>query len=129
MPKKAKKAAKFSLRNAKGNIKQRIPYIKLLYVAVAVNLLTIASGFLFGNRLPPEIPLYYGLPSGTGQLADKTMIVLPSIAALSFILVNFAIVLFLKNDFLKKALIVTGLVLSIFSLTTTLEIMFLVGNF
>lgn len=84
--------------------------------------------YIVWNRLPPEIPLYYGLPNGTGQIAEKSRIIVPSTAAVSFIVLNTIITVIVNNQFLKKLLVITGFVLSIFALTTTLEIIFLVGN-
>ena len=127
MSKKTRKFSGLDLSN-KG-IRNRIPYIRIYYTSLIINLILIVIVFFLQDRLPPEIPLYYGLPEGTGQIARSSMIFLPSLTAIGFIFINTLIIFILSSDFLKKSLVITSLVLSIFAFTTTAKIMLLVGNF
>ncbi len=128
MPKKHKKFISASIKSKK-DLNERFPLLKIIYLSIAINLLVMIAIVLLNNRLPPEVPIFYGLPEGPSQLGPKNHLAIPSILAMLFIVINLLMVFFIKNDFLKKTLIITGFILSVFSFTTTLKIMFLVGNF
>lgn len=129
MKSKAKRVSKLRFKKRSDEIKERVPHRRVIYLSVLINTAVIIILFIGLNRLPPEIPLYYGLPEGSGQIAERSYLVVPSLLTLVFIFINTIIVVLIENIFLKTALIVTCLMLSVFSLVTTVKIMLLVGLF
>jgi hypothetical protein len=110
-------------------IRDDIPYKKWVNAIVVVNLLIIAGIFVIKNFLPPEVPIFYGLPSGQEQLGGVYLLALPSIISLGVIFLNILLGVFIKDEFLVKILTLTGIASTFFSLVTTVKIIFLVGNF
>ncbi len=118
---KSKILSKFSPNN--------IPLARIIYATVIVNIANIALIVLLQKRLPPEIPLFYGLAKGEGQVAASTELIIPPVLSLSITFVNIAITSLIKNSFLRQALVATILVVTLFSLVATLKILLLVGYF
>lgn len=120
---------------AQGNIKKgerifsRLPFKKLIAVILVLNLLIISLIFIFKNNLPPELPLFYGLPEGEDQLASTIALIIPSIISVSILIINSTISLFVNNEFLKKTLVASILITSFFSIIATFKIFLLVGSF
>ena len=111
------------------NITDKIPLKNIFYSSLGINILSITAVLLLQDKLPPEIPLLYGLPQGEDQLSSKIWLTVTGGLALTLCFINLAIVYILKNDFLKKTLIVTGFSVSMLSLLTTIQIVLLIGNF
>lgn len=127
---KKTKIAEFSERlssKAKEDFK-RIPFARPFYFFLAVNVFVIIMAVLAQKRLPPQIPLYYGLPRGEQQLSDKAGILIPNIISLSVLIINTTLSYLVKDEFLKKTLVVFGFVTVILATVTTLKIILLVGN-
>ncbi len=97
--------------------------------ASAISIATILLVLIFQKILPPQIPLFYGLPRGEQQLAKTQALVIPSLLSLTVIIVNYTLSLFIDDDFIKKALVFTSIVSVFFSTITTIKIFFLVGSF
>lgn len=97
--------------------------------SLSINILAIASVFIGQSFLPPQVPLYYGLPEGESQLANSLGLVIPSTVSLLILIVNFILIKMLKEDYLKKILATVSLVASVFAIITTIKIIFLVGSF
>lgn len=97
--------------------------------SLSINVLAIASVFIGQSFLPPQVPLYYGLPEGESQLANSLGLVIPSTVSLLILTVNFILIKMLKEDYLKKILATVSLVASVFAIITTIKIIFLVGSF
>jgi len=97
-----------------------------LILNLIVVLLILLLNFL--KKLPPEVPLFYSLPEGTEQLAPTLLLILPSSLVIGFTLLNFLFSLFNQEEFLKQVLAYSTLLLSFFSIITTIKIIFLVGN-
>ena len=110
-------------------IRDDIPFKKFVYLAVFFNLLLIAVIFLIKNFLPPEIPLFYGLPEGQDQLGSVYLLALPCIISTGIIFLNILLGTLVKDEFLVKILCLTGIASAFFSIVTTLKIIFLVGSF
>lgn len=101
----------------------------LLYIISLV--LLILTAVLFGllrDKLPPEVPLYYGKPPGAKQIAAKNFLLLPLALSLTLSALNYAIANFLKDNYLRSILAVLSLFLSLISVIAVLKIIFLVGN-
>lgn len=110
-------------------IKDDIPFKKLVILGILIDILVITLIFSLRNFLPPEVPLFYGLPEGAERLGNIYLLALPSVASLGIILLNIFIGLIIKDEFLTKTLVLSGLATVFFSGVTTLKIIFLVGSF
>lgn len=108
---------------------QKTPFRDFVTIAILVNLILIAASLALHTFLPPEIPLFYGMPEGSEQLASSWLLALPSLVALFIILVNLLIASFVEDEFIKRVIILAGIATTFFSATTTVQIMFLVGSF
>lgn len=106
-----------------------IPFNNVVILVLFVNLAVISLVLLIQVFLPPEIPLFYGMPEGEKQLAPSLALTIPSVASLLILLINLAITFFTENIFLKKTLILTTVGTTLLSLITTVKIAFLVGSF
>lgn len=107
----------------------KTPMLKLVFAAIGLNILNVAFILFIQKRLPPEVPLFYGLAEGEEQLASPLLLTVPPIIALTITLLNATFASLLRNEFQKQALVFAGLIVTIFSFITTIKISFLVGNF
>ena len=113
----------------KEEILPQVPFKNYLSVAIIANVVLIALVLLIRSLLPPQIPLYYGLPESSSQLVPNWYLPIPSALSLLVIGVNISIAKNAKNVFLKKILIFSSIAVTFFSFITTVKIVFLVGNF
>jgi hypothetical protein len=81
------------------------------------------------SNLPPQVPLFYGLPETEERLAPSWMLVVPSLASFLILLVNASLSLFIEEEFAKKVLVASSFSVALFSAITTLKIISLVGSF
>jgi len=102
---------------------------KYFYAGCIFSFLSLVFALIVRKTLPPQIPLFYGLPQGEEQLSTSLGLTLPSAFSFVIIFINYLLVRFLKNDFLKKALSVSSLIVSVLAGITTVKIAFLVGHF
>lgn len=105
-----------------------LPFLRLIKITLSINLFIILFILVLHKTLPPQIPLYYGLPEGEEQLAPVFFLTLPSILSIFILGLNIILGTWLKEDFLKKILIASSLPITFFSAITTLKIFFLVGS-
>jgi len=105
------------------------PFLNVFYISLAINTVAIIGILLLGNRLPPQLPLFYGLPEGKEQLTTKLGLTTAAFTALGIVLMNAILSAFLRNEFLRKTLILVGFAVSFLSLITTAEIILLIGVF
>ncbi|MCH7640604.1 hypothetical protein IID22_00175 [Patescibacteria group bacterium] len=94
-----------------------------------VSLVTIALVFFVRNHLPPELPLFYGLPSGEEQLTTKLGLIIPSLTSIAIIFINFGLSQGLRDSYFRRILSLASLASVFFSTITTVKIIFLVGSF
>jgi hypothetical protein len=124
---------KFSLKSQLSlnkNLKVgKLPFPKLIYASFFLSLITIILVFVFKNNLPPELPLFYGLPEGEEQLTNTFGLITPVLVALSVLLLNVFLSFFLENSFLQKTLVLSAMAISVFSSITVIKIALLVGSF
>ncbi|KKR39514.1 MAG: hypothetical protein UT72_C0007G0007 [Candidatus Woesebacteria bacterium GW2011_GWB1_40_101] len=104
----------------------QIPYKNYVVAASAVSVLTIAVVILVNGLLPPQVPLFYGLPESEEQLAPTLGLVIPGTFALAICGLNVLAAMFLTDEFLKKTLIASSLVAAFFAAVTTLKIIWLI---
>ena len=106
-----------------------IPYFKAAILVVILNILFIASIIFLQKYLPPQIPLFYGLPETAEQLATALSLIIPPAISTSILIINTTICIFISDEFLKKTLMISGLATFIFSFIAVVRIIMLVGSF
>jgi len=119
---------RFPTKKSAENI-SRLPYISLLYTSIVLNVSVILGILSLKMFIPPEVPLFYGLPEGQAQVASREELIIPSMVSLMVTLINISLASLLQNEFLKRSLIIVSLVIALLSLITTFEIVLLVGSF
>lgn len=102
---------------------------KIFIISFSIGILSILFAFIAQPFLPPQIPLFHGLPVGEEQLSSSLGLVIPGVVSLLILAVNFILVKITKEDFLKKVLAIVALIASFFAIITTFKIIFLVGSF
>jgi|SRR3989344_9029445 len=107
----------------------KIPLKNFILFSIMLSVLGIFFIFLLQANLPPEVPLFYGLPEGEEQLTSSARLVIPLTLSIFITIINFIIILFLRNSFLQKTLVLVSFAISILSFLTTLRIVLLVGSF
>lgn len=113
----------------KETVSTEIPYFKAVIFIVIINILTIIAILFLQRYLPPEIPLFYGLPDTVEQLATTRSLIIPPAISTTIIIINTTVCVFIKDEFLKKTLMISGLATFIFSIIAIIRIIFLVGSF
>lgn len=108
---------------------ESLPLKNFFVISIFISVATIFFVFLIIKRLPPEIPLFYGKPLSEERLGGAEMLVLPAFFSLILTVLNLLFAVFSGSSYIKKVLALVSFALSLFALTTTLKIFFLVGNF
>ena len=108
---------------------EKLPVSKPLWGILIFNLIIIIAVFLTRGFLPPVVPLFYGFPKGADQLAPSVALTIPPTIAIIVTLVCVVLITIFKDEFLKKILLATSIVVSILSFVTVLKIILLVGSF
>ncbi len=106
---------------------KNVPFKNFVAAAFLLNIIVILIVLILQNFLPPQVPLFYGLPEGEEQLVSSLMLIVPSAASLLILVINLSISYFLKEDFFKKILVITAIGITIFSLVTTIKIILLIS--
>ena len=107
---------------------ERLPLKKFYVFSFFLSLSIIAISFLAKLILPPEIPLFYGFPQSQQRLSQSIYLFIPSLFSLLTTAVNAYISIFIDNNYLKRVLAFSSVVISFLSATTTIKIIFLVGR-
>ena len=106
-----------------------MPYRNFFLAAIIINIGVLLSLILLKNFLPPLVPLYYGRPMGEAQLTNTFgLLIAPGISLLVTVL-NLCLSLWVRDDFLKKLLAVSAIVISTLTAITITKIILLVGFF
>jgi len=126
--KKTKRSQALSSNTAEQKTSEKNWSVKIIRLSFLLITFDIAVVLLLQKRLPPEIPLFYGLPEGEDQLTTRLGLLIPAITALIIVLVNLILTRIVDDEFLKKSLIIAGFGVIIFSLATTLKIILLVAS-
>lgn len=105
-----------------------LPFYKWVYGSFVVNFVVILFVLVVQKWLPPQVPLFYGMAEGEGQLARSILLIAPAMAAIAVTIVNIIISLVVKDSFIKEALIVAGLAATFLATITVVKIVFLVGS-
>jgi hypothetical protein len=108
---------------------KKVAYRNYFLAAIVINAVTLLSIILLKSHLPPLAPLFYGKPVGEAQLtATLGLLIAPGVSFL-ITMFNLAIGLWVSDDFLKKLLAVSAIVISVLTAITITKIVFLVGFF
>ncbi|QQS39030.1 hypothetical protein IPM62_00210 [Candidatus Woesebacteria bacterium] len=110
-------------------IEKNLIYPKILFVSLLLIALSILSTFLLTQYLPPEIPLFFGLPESEDQIASSSALIVPSLFSLAILVLNSTIAYFSNDKFIKMVLIFSSLAISLLSTIATLKITLLIGSF
>ncbi len=107
---------------------EKLPLKAYFKASLIINFTIIIFSLLIQKRLPPQIPIFYGLPQGEAQLSSPIGILIPSVSSLIFVLLNLFLINIIKDEFIKKVLVVAGLTTAVFASITVVKIIFLVGQ-
>jgi hypothetical protein len=108
---------------------KKTPLKSFVYASLGVNLTIVILILAMKTFLPPVVPLFYGLPSGPSQLGSTLMLLMIPGASIIVTFLNILVARLLKDDFYKKALVVSGTLISFLGAITVIKIIFLVGLF
>lgn len=104
-------------------------YRNYFLAAIIINVGVLLSLVLLKNFLPPLAPLFYGRPMGEAQLTNTFGLLVAPGASLLITTINLLLSLWVEDDFLKKLLAVSTVVVSILTAITITKIILLVGFF
>jgi len=100
----------------------------LAFVGLGINILAIVFVLTVQGRLPPEVPLFYGMSRGVQQIVPKLFLLTPSLAAILIVAINFFLSLLMSDKFLKQVLVGSSILASLFAFVAIVKISLLVGN-
>jgi hypothetical protein len=103
-----------------------LPFKWGLVTATVVNIGFTILILTFLPKLPQEVPLLYGLPEGEEQLVPAWALTLPNLSAFLITIVNITLSLLIKDNLAKKALLLTGIIVTLLATITTIKIATLV---
>jgi hypothetical protein len=108
---------------------KKVAFRNYFLAAFLLAIFTVLAVFVLLNFLPPLVPLFYGKPTGSEQLAPTWFLfVVPGISILITtidLFVNSSI----KDEFIRKIMAVSSLIVSIMASVTVVKIVLLVGFF
>lgn len=108
---------------------ERLPMKRFMYSSIGLSLFTALAILGLKGLLPPEVPLFYGKPTGEEQLVPTLGLLIAPGVSLLIVILNTIFVGLTKDVFLKKALIISSLFVSVLTTITVIKIIFLVGFF
>lgn len=89
---------------------------------IAVSALVLAVAWF---SLPPQVPLFYSRPWDEGQLAKPLFLALPLLLGTIFLVINAILAKTWEDGFLKQALVLGGVLASLFASITIVRILLL----
>lgn len=107
---------------------EKIPLKSLFVISIIVNITFILLGLVSQLVLPPEVPLFYGLPKNSEQLAPSLFIVIPATISLIITILNAVISINIDSIYLKKSLAFASISVCLLSVVAIYKIIFLVGS-
>lgn len=105
-----------------------IPNKNYIYMSLALIIFTSGATFLLRNRIPPQVPLYFGLAEGEQQLGSDKSLFIPPLVSLVVVGINLFISFWVNSNFARQILIFSGFFVSLLSFVAVFKIIFLVGN-
>jgi beta-lactamase regulating signal transducer with metallopeptidase domain len=113
---------RLSLRLKKEFSVGNIAYFNSMLIMLFVNISVIVLIIIFLKKLPPQVPLFYGLPRGEVQLTHPVSLVYPLVLSSLFLVINSVFASLSKSPFSKKVFVVGGVFISILALITVIRI-------
>lgn len=107
--------------------KKNIPFLYPTLLTLLINIISIILIVFAYKKLPPQVPLYYGLTRGERQLVQPLVLILPISISSLFVALNSIFAYFTKSVFSKKILVVSGFFISVLSLITVIRIITTIG--
>ena len=107
---------------------EKLPLSRLIIATIITNLILILVGLVSKIILPPEIPIFFGLPQNKEQLGPSILIVMPPIISLFFVFINSILAVKIESNYVKKSLAFGSLAITLLSTIAVLKIIFLVGS-
>lgn len=111
------------------NLWGKVVLKKYAIAGLTLSLLSAALILIFKGILPPQVPLFYGLPVGEGQLTSYWGFFLAPAASLIISIANIFISSQVSDSFYKRVLIISAFFISVLVTITTIKIIFLIGFF
>ncbi len=108
---------------------KKVTYRNYFLAAIIVNIVTALLILILKQNLPPLVPLLYGRPAGEAELTVTAGLFIAPGVALIVTFLNLFISFWVKDDFLKKILAISSIVISSLMAITIIKIIFLVGFF
>ena len=105
-----------------------LPLKNLFVTSLIINLVLVVLSLGAKFILPPEIPLFYGLPKNEDQLAPAIYLFLPSLISIFITIANMVIATAINSNYLKRTLAFASISITILSIIATYKIVFLVGS-
>ena len=99
------------------------------YSALVLSSISMLAIFFLQDFFAPSVPLLYGSATGEGQLVPALGLLIAPGASLIITVLNIGLSMTTKDDFSKKALAISALVVSILTTITIIKIVFLIGFF
>ena len=107
---------------------KKIKLPKVILFSILLNILVVMLIFILKNKIPPEVPLFYGRPQTEKQLASSLMLSFPPLLSLAFCIINLLISKLIKDEFPQKVLMGISILVTVLSTITVIKIITLVGN-
>jgi len=108
---------------------KKVTFPNFFIFAAVLSLLTAVIILITKSFLPPVVPLFYGKPTGTDQLAPTLFLLVVPAISLAITAVNVFINSSAKDDFIKKFIAASSLIISVMATVTVVKIILLVGFF
>jgi hypothetical protein len=106
---------------------KKVTYKNYFLAAIIINIGVVLSLVLLKSFLPPLTPLFYGRPAGEAQLTKTLGLFIAPGASFLITILNLCLSLRVKDDFLKKLLAISAIVISALTTITIIKIILLVG--
>jgi hypothetical protein len=100
-------------------------YVLTLSACILVNLIVCVWILVIQGSLPPQVPLFYGLPQGEEQLTFAQLLLVPPVIAIIISIINFLLIRAIKVEFLKMVLLAGMVLTTILSSVTIAKIIWI----
>ena len=107
---------------------EKLPLKNLFLVAFFISLIFLILGLFSIFILPPEIPIFYGLPKTSEQLGRSFYIILQSLVSMTLTALNAIISINIDSQHLKRTLAFTSILVCTLNIIATYKVISLVGS-
>jgi hypothetical protein len=105
---------------------KNIPFKSYFYFSLGLNFASILLILAIRSVLPPIVPLFYGLPVGENQLANSLELLIGPSVGLTISLINLVLARLVKEDLLKRILMLSGAFISLILGIAVVQIILLI---